>query len=68
MILLRFNKTQEIFPSVSRGLSILFTTAAISASVERRNSKERIPKFPCSIPAASSGQRWALCSNNPTNV
>ena len=35
------NKTREIFPSVIRVLSILLTTAANSASVERVNSKER---------------------------
>ena len=43
--LVRFNKTREIFPSVTRVLSILQTTAATSASVERMNSKERLPKF-----------------------
>ena len=37
--LIRFNKTREIFPSVTRVLSILLTTAATSASVERVNSK-----------------------------
>ena len=52
-LLVRFNKTREIFPSVTRVLSILLTTAATSASVERVNSKERVPKVPCSIPAAS---------------
>ena len=46
-LLNRFNKTQEIFPSVNRVLSILLTTAATSASVERVNSKERVPSFPC---------------------
>ena len=46
-LLNRFNKTQEIFPSVNRVLSILLTTAATSASVERANSKERVPSFPC---------------------
>ena len=55
-----FNKTPEIFPSVSRVLSILLT--------ERMNSKERVPKVPRSIPGASYAQRWALCSNNPANV
>ena len=44
-LLVRFNKTREIFPSVTRVLSILQTTAATSASVERMNSKERLPKF-----------------------
>ena len=56
-LLVRFNKTREIFPSVTRVLSILLTTTATSASVERVNSKERIPKVPCSIPAASYGHR-----------
>ena len=46
-LLNRFNRTQEIFPSVNRVLSILLTTAATSASVERVNSKERVPSFPC---------------------
>ena len=67
-LLVRFNKTREIFPSVTRVLSILLTTAATSASVERVNSKERVPKVPRSIPAASYMQRRALCSNNPANV
>ena len=52
-LLVRFNKTREIFPSVTRVLSILLTTAATSASVERVNSKVRVPNIPCSIPAAS---------------
>ena len=56
-LLVRFNKTREIFPSVTRVLSILLTTAAASASVERVNSKERVPKITCSIPAASYAQR-----------
>ena len=34
-LLVRFNKTREIFPSVTRVLSIFLTTAATSASVER---------------------------------
>ena len=51
--LVRFNKTGEIFPSVTRVLSILLTTAATSSSVERVSSKERVPKVPRSIPAAS---------------
>ena len=54
-LLVRFNKTREIFPSVTRVLSIFLTTAATSASVERVNSKERV-------------KRSALCSNNPGNV
>ena len=55
-LLVRFNKTPEIFPSVTRVLSILLT-AATSASVERMNSKERVPKVPRSIPGASYAQR-----------
>ena len=46
-LLVRFNKTQEIFPSVNSVLSIRLTTAIISTSVERVNSKEHIPKVPC---------------------
>ena len=64
----RFNKTREIFPGVTQVLSILQTTATTSASVERVNSKELIPNVPCSIPAASYVEMWALCSNNPANV
>ena len=56
-LLVRFNKMREILPSVTRVLSILLITAATSASVERVNSKERVPKIPCSIPAASYAQR-----------
>ena len=55
--LVRFNKTREIFSSVTRVLSILLTTAATSVSVERVDSKERAPKIPCSIPAPSYVQR-----------
>ena len=40
-LLIRFNKTREIFPSVTRVLSILPTTPAISASVERVSFKWR---------------------------
>ena len=56
-LLVRFNKAREIFPSVTRVLSILLTTTATSASVERVNSTERLQKVPCSIPAASYAQR-----------
>ena len=56
-LLVRFNEAREIFPSVTQVLSILLTTAATSASVERVNSKERVPKIPCSILAASYAQR-----------
>ena len=38
-LLIRFNKTIEIFPSVTRVLSTLLTTSVISASVERTNFK-----------------------------
>ena len=51
--LVRFHKAQETFPSVSQALCTFETTAAISASVERVTSKVRVPKVPCSIPAAS---------------
>ena len=40
-LLIRFNKTREIFPTVTRVLSILLTTSTISASVERANFKGR---------------------------
>ena len=56
-LLVRFNKTRELFPSDTRVLSILLTTAATSASVERVYSKERVPRVSCSIPAASYAQR-----------
>ena len=56
-LLVRFNKIRQIFPSVTSVLSILLTTTATSASVEKVNSKERVPKIPCSIPAASYAQR-----------
>ena len=56
-LLVRFNKTREIFPSVTQVLSILLTTAATSASVEILNFKERVTKVPCSIPAANYRQR-----------
>ena len=45
-LLNRFNKIREIFPSVTRGLSILLTTAGTRASVERVNTKERVPNVP----------------------
>ena len=56
-LLVRFNKTREIFPSVTRVLSILLTTAATSASVERVNSKEHVPKIPFSILSSSYAQK-----------
>ena len=39
-LLIRFNKAREIISSVTRVLSILLTTAATTARVERVNSKE----------------------------
>ena len=56
-LLVRFHKAREIFPSVTQVLSILRAAAAISASLERLNSKERVPKVPCSNLAASYAQR-----------
>ena len=38
-LLIRFNKTRGIFPSVTRVLSILLTISAIRTSVERANLK-----------------------------
>ena len=43
-LLVRFDKTREIFSSVTRVLIILLTTAATSASAEKVNSKERVLK------------------------
>ena len=42
-LLVRLKKTREVFPSVTRVLSILLTATATSASVEKVNSKERVP-------------------------
>ena len=56
-LLVPFNKTREVFPSLTRVLSTLLQTTATSASVKRVNSKERVPKVPCSIPAASYAKR-----------
>ena len=42
-LLLRLNKTREVFPSFTRVLSILLTTTATSASVQKVNSKEHVP-------------------------
>ena len=36
-LLIRLNKAREIFPRVTRVLSILLTTSAISTSVERED-------------------------------
>ena len=41
-LLIRFNKTPEIFRSVSQVLRILQTIAGTSAILERVNSKERL--------------------------
>ena len=67
-LLVRFNKTREIFPSVALVLSIFLTRAATSASVERVSSKGCVPKLSGSVPAAGYAQRWGLCSNNSANV
>ena len=56
-LLVRFNKLQETFPSVTRVLSIFLTTAATSASVARVNSKKHVPKVSCLIAAASYAHR-----------
>ena len=40
--LTRFNKTQEISPSVTRVLRILLAIAAISESVETANCNEHV--------------------------
>ena len=56
-LLLRFSNTREIFASVTQVLSIFLTTAATSASAERVNSKERVPKVSCLTPAVSYAQR-----------
>ena len=55
-LLVIFNKAQEIFTNANRVLIILLT-AATSASVERVNSKKRVPKVPYSILGASYAQR-----------
>ena len=55
-LLVRFNKTREKFPSVTRVLSIFLTTLGTSASVERVSSKGHVAKVPRSILAASHVQ------------
>ena len=52
-LLVTFNEIREIFARVTLVLSILLTTAATSASIEKVNSKDRVPKVLCSILAAS---------------
>ena len=44
-LLIRFNKTQEIFPSITRVLSNYLTAAATSASLQRVNSKNVYQRF-----------------------
>ena len=56
-LLVRFNRTQEIFPSVTEVLSIFLTTAATNARPESVNSKMDVTKVLCGIPAASYAQR-----------
>ena len=56
-LLVRFNKIQETFPSVTQVLSIFLTTAATSASVARVNSKKHVPKVSCLNAAASYAHR-----------
>ena len=56
-LLIKFNKTQKTFPSAPRVLNFLLTLEAASASEERANSTERVPKVPGSSQAASSAQR-----------
>ena len=41
-LLIRFNNTREISPSVTQILSILLATSAMRASVERANFKGRV--------------------------
>ena len=41
-LLIRFDKTRKVFPSVIRVLCIPLTTSAISANVERANFKGRV--------------------------
>ena len=41
-LLMKFDKTREIFPTVTRVLNIFLTTSAISANVERANFKGRV--------------------------
>ena len=61
-LLVRFNKTREIFPNLTRVLSKFLTTAATSASVERLNSKHRVRKVSCPIPVAGYALAYAMLS------
>ena len=62
-LFIRLNKTREIFPSVTRVLSILLTISAISSSVEMEDQFKRA----CSlmflvgvqVPAMPRGQLFA---------
>ena len=68
-LLIRFNKTPEIFRSVSQVLSILLTPASNSAILGIANSKERVgqwlatcvrkAKVQGSSPAVNYAQGWA---------
>ena len=44
-VVIKFNKTGEIFPSVSLVLSIFLKTAAAIAIAERANSEERVASW-----------------------
>ena len=41
-LLIRFNKTREMFLNVSQVLTILLTISAISSSVEKTNFKKHV--------------------------
>ena len=56
-VLMRFIKKREIFPTVTQILSILFTTAATSASLGRAHFKESVTKVPGLGPGARYVQR-----------
>ena len=53
-VLVRFNKTWEIFPSATWVISIL-TTAATSATVERVNSEQHVRKVRFWLPTIRRG-------------
>ena len=56
-VLMRFIKKREIFPTVTQILSILFTTAATSASLGRAHFKESVTKVPGLGPGARYVQK-----------
>ena len=66
-LLFRFNKIRDLFPSVTRVLSILLTKAATGGIVDRADFKRRVvqslttfarkPKVPSSSAASSYAQR-----------